>query len=146
MSVVIIQTAEDLKNYYLQTDITNISSVQSAISELSTGTCVAGKEKYIAALNAASPVNIKKAQRYGYLSGSSLLKNIGWLLMAVFTVLMAVVDSDFEDTITTWLSLGFWVGVGVQVYISTLKNAWNMLTLNGAVVHPALRRSISGRP
>ena len=35
MNGVIIQTSEDLKNLYLQTDITDVSSVQSAISEVS---------------------------------------------------------------------------------------------------------------
>lgn len=139
MDNVIIQTAQDLKKFYLQTDITNISSVQSAINEVSSKKHIAGSEKYLEALNAATPANIKKAMWYGYLANSSVLKNIGWVLMAVFAVLMAVVDSDYEDAITTWLSLGFWVGAGVQVYIAMLKSAWSKLTLSGAVIHPALQ-------
>lgn len=44
---------------------------------------------------------------------------------------------DWADD-STWQSLGFWVGVGIQIYIAVLKSAWKKLTLSGSVIHPAL--------
>lgn len=140
MDNVIIQTAEDLKKFYLQTDIADISSVQSAIEEVSSRAYIGGSDKYLVALNTATPANLIKAKRYIDLNTSPILKNMGWVLMAIFGVLMAVVDSNFEDAITTWLSLGFWVGVAAQIYIATLKNVWEKLTLSGSVIHPALQK------
>lgn len=136
MSKGIIENATELKEFYINTDITDVSAVQSAIHEIKENVYVAGKESYLLALNEATPANIAKARKYN--SGNSITRNIGWILMGVFGVLMAVVDSGFDDPITTWLSLGFWVGVGVQIYISVLKSAWNKLTLSGSVIHPSL--------
>lgn len=142
MSNGIIENANDLKNLYIETNLTDISSVQTTINEIKENVYVAGKEKYLLALNAADSATISKARKYnGILSSNyaSILKNLGWIMMAVFAILMGVVDSGFEDSITTWLSLGFWVGVGIQIYLSVLKGAWNKLTLSGAVIHPSLK-------
>ena len=144
MSNGIIENAEELKSLYLQTDITNVAAVQSAVKEISENVYVAGKEKYLEALNSATPANLSKAQKYNKMVCSDgiksmILKNLGWIVMAIFGILMAVVDSDYEDSITTWLSLGFWVGVGIQIYSAVLKNAWSKLTLSGTVIHSALK-------
>ena len=58
MSNGIIENAEELKSLYLQIDITNVAAVQSAVKEISENVYVAGKEKYLEALNAATPANI----------------------------------------------------------------------------------------
>lgn len=144
MSTGIIENAEELKNLYLQTDITDVAAVQSAVKDISENVYVAGKDKYLEALNSATPANLSKARKYNkmvYAAGikSTILKHLGWIVMAIFGILMAVVDSDYEDSITTWLSLGFWIGVVIQIYIAVLKSAWSKLTLSGAVIHSALK-------
>ena len=145
MSDRIISSSEELKTFYLETDITDTESVQSAIKVLLESDKIFGKEKYLEALNAAIPSNVSKAQKYSkinFVDGikGTVFKNIGWIVMVIFVILIVAVDSDYEDAITTWLSLGFWIGVGVQIYISVLKSAWNKLTLNGTVVHSVLKK------
>ena len=142
MSNGIIENAEELKNLYLETDITNIAAVQSTIKEISENVYVAGKEKYLEALNAAIPANLSKARLYNKMVSntgikSMILKNLGWIIMIFFGIWMGI--QDWGDD-STWQSLGFWVGVGIQVYISVLKSAWNKITLSGSVIHPALNR------
>lgn len=136
----IIENAEELKNLYVQTDITNVAAVQTTVKEISENVYVAGKEKYLEALNAATPANISKARKYAAMASGEgikplVLKNLGWIVMAVFAIWMGV--QDWADD-ATWQSLGFWVGVGVQIYIAVLKSAWNKLTLSGSVMHPML--------
>ncbi len=141
MSNGIIENANDLKNLYLQTDIADISALQSAVKEISENVYVAGKEKYLEALHSATPSSISKARRYQKLMAnddikSIVLKNLGWIIMIIFGIWMGA--QDWGDD-STWQSLGFWGGVGIQIYISVLKSAWNKLTLSGAVIHPVLK-------
>lgn len=140
MSNGIIENAEELKSLYLRTDITDVAAVQSAAKEISENVYVAGKEKYLEALNSATPANLAKARKYNKMVSDDgikaiILKNLGWIVMGIFGIWMGLQD---WETDATWQSLGFWIGVGIQVYIAVLKSAWDKLTLSGAVVHPAL--------
>lgn len=139
MSSGIIENAEDLKSLYLQTDITNVAAVQSAVQEITENVYVAGKEKYLEALNSATPANIAKAKRYN--NAPTLIKYLGWGLMVFFVVMGMIFDDSglFEESTVTWPYVGFWIGVGIQIYIAVLKNTWNKLTLSGAVIHSALK-------
>ena len=56
--------------------------------------------------------------------------------MAIFAIWMGA--QAWEDD-STWQSLGFWAGAGIQIYIAVLKNAWSKLTLSGSVIHAALK-------
>lgn len=136
MSSGIIENAEALKTVYLNTDITDVSAVQTARKEISENAYVDGKEKYLEALNAATPANIYKARKYQNMASGMIIKNLGWVIMVVFAIWMGT--QDWEDD-STWQSLGFWVGAGIQIYIAVLKSAWSKLTLAGAVIHPALK-------
>lgn len=140
MSNGIIENAEELKLLYLQTDITNVAAVQSATKEISENVYVAGKEKYLEALSSATPANLSKARKYNKMASGNgikplVTKNLGWIIMIIFGIWMGV-QAWADDS--TWQSLGFWVGVAIQIYIAVLKSAWNKLTLSGAVIHPAL--------
>ncbi len=128
-----LENTDQVKMLFLSTDITNVSEVQSAIKEISENKDIAGSGNYLEALREVTPANISKARKYNKMS--KIGKYLGWIIMALFAVLMAVIDSDFDDPITTWLSLGFWVGVGIQIYIAVLKSAWKKLTLDGTVIH-----------
>ncbi len=141
MSKGIMDKDEELKRFYLDTDIADYSAAQAALKNVKENAFAPSKEKYVAALNYANPANIEKARKYYKLyEKGTIAKNFGFALMAVFAVLMAVIDSGFDDAITTWLSLGFWIGVGVQLYISlSLKDAWDKLTIQSTVIHSALR-------
>lgn len=141
MSNGIIENAEELKKLYLQTDITNVAAVQSAVKEITENVYVAGKEKYVEALNAASPANIAKAKRYNNIP--TPVRYLGWGLMAFFFVMGMIFDDSglFEESTVTWPYIGFYIGIGIQIYLAVLKNAWNKLTLSGAVIHSALKNS-----
>lgn len=128
----------EVKQLYMQTDLTDIASVQSAINSISQNTQLSNKAKYLEALNSANPSNLSKARKYQEMSKSAIMKNLGWIVMAVFAVVMGVIDSDFDDAITSWISLGFCVGAAIQIYIAVLKSAWSKLTLSGLVMHPAV--------
>ena len=143
MSKEIIETPEELKQLYLNTNIADIAAVQSASKEISENIKVAGKEKYLEALSHAIPATISKAQKYQKLAGSgntkaSILKNLGWIIMAVFAIWIGVLDWDADATLQ---SLGFWVGAGIQIYIAILKSAWDKLTLSGTIIHPVVKSS-----
>lgn len=143
MSSGIIENAEELKSLYLQTDITNTTAVQSAIKDITENVYVIGKEKYLVALNSATPATLSKAQKYHKMvsSGgikSTITKNLGWIIMAIFAIWMAL---QSWETDSTWQSFGFWVGVGIQIYIAVLKSAWKKLTLSGTAIHSAVNSS-----
>ena len=139
MSSGIIENAEDLKSLYLQTDITNVAAVQSAVQEITENVYVAGKEKYLEALNSATSANIAKAKRYN--NAPTPIRYLGWGLMVFFIAMGMIFDDSglFEESTVTWPYVGFWIGVGIQIYIAVLKNTWNKLTLSGAVIHSALK-------
>ena len=141
MSNGIIENAEELKKLYLQTDITNVAAVQSAVKEITENVYVAGKEKYVEALNAASPANIAKAKRYNNIP--TPVRYLGWGLMAFFFVMGMIFDDSglFEESTVTWPYIGFYIGIGIQIYLAVLKSAWNKITLSGAVIHSALKNS-----
>lgn len=91
MSAGIIENAEELKSLYLQTDIANVAAVQSAVKEISENVYVAGKEKYLEALNSATPSNISKARKYNKMASaggikSLVSKNLGWIIMVIFGI------------------------------------------------------------
>lgn len=139
MSRGIIENSEMLKLLYMNTDITDISAVQTAKKEISENVYVAGKEKYMEALNAATPANIAKAKRYN--NAPTPMRYLGWGVMAFFFAMGMIFDDSglFEESTVTWPYVGFWVGVAIQIYIAVLKNAWSKLTLAGAVIHPVLK-------
>lgn len=141
MSNGIIENAEELKSLYLQTDITNVAAVQSAVKEISENVYVAGKEKYLEALNAATPANIAKAKRYN--NAPTPMRYLGWGIMIIFFAIAMIFDDSgiFEESNVSWAYSGVWVGIGIQIYIAVLKSAWNKLTLSGAVIHSALKNT-----
>lgn len=128
--------ADDLKARYLQTDITDFSAVRAAIQEFTQLPNTAGREEFLTALQNANPENVKRAKKYNNMT--KWRRRLGWIIMAVFVFLIAVIDADYEDAITTWLSLGFCIGAGVQIYYAVLKKSWKLLTLSGSLIHPAL--------
>ena len=136
-----IKTAEELKQIYLETDINNISAVQDTLKEISEKAyAVKGKEKYIEALNNANPQKISRAKRYN--NAPTPVRYLGWGLMVVFFAMAMMFDDSglFEKSTVTWPYVGFWIGVGVQIYIAVLKSAWDKLTLNGSIIHPAIKK------
>lgn len=139
MSSGIIENSEMLKLLYLNTDITDISAVQTAKKEISENVYVAGKEKYMEALNAATPANIAKAKKYN--NAPTPMRYLGWGVMAFFFAMAMIFDDSgmFEESTVTWPYVGFWVGVAIQIYIAVLKSAWSKLTITGTVIHPALK-------
>lgn len=141
MSNGIIENAEELKSLYLQTDITNVAAVQSAVKEISENVYVAGKEKYLEALNAATPANIAKAKRYN--NAPTPMRYLGWGIMIILFVVTVLFDDSglFEESNVQWAYNGLWVGVAIQIYIAVLKSAWSKLTLSGAVIHLALKNT-----
>ena len=134
-----IENTEKLKSIYLQTDITNIAAVQYAVKEISDNAYGVGKEKYLEALNAATPANIAKAKKYN--NAPEYMRYLGWGIIVFFFAMAMLFDDSslFEESTVTWPYIGIWAGIGIQIYIAVLKSAWEKLTLSGAVIHPALK-------
>lgn len=143
MGNVIVENQEALKQLYMETNLLDFSSVQTAIKEINDNVFVTGKEKYLEALNCANASKITKARKYNKILAfggykSILLKNTGWIIAVLLFLIIMIAYQDVDNA-PDLMYLLVWVGIGVQFYIYTLKNAWNKLTLNGLIIHPVIK-------
>ena len=143
MGKVIIENQEALKALYLDTDLTDIASIQSAIKEIQESVFTTGKEKYLEALTAAKEGKIPRAIKYNKILSfggykAMILKNIGWIISALLVLIIMIAYPDLDDA-PDLMYLLVWVGIGAQIYLYVLKSAWDKLTLSGLVMHSAIK-------
>ena len=128
-----IWSAEDgeiFDNVYLNTDIYNVDEINKSIAFIKEKGRTENAKKYLNALSNCNNHTIKKAFAYKNKSAKKYLW-MGW----GFTV-VALVSLFLKMGFWALLSAGVLAGVFFTHYFS-LKNAWNILTLDGTLVHKA---------
>lgn len=120
-----IWSAEDgeiFDNLYIKTDITNPQAVAEAVAYVQSKGRTVSSAKYLAALNACTLKNIENARLYKNTKRFKL-----YILLAVLSLLGCVVSPYL------WL-----LAVPFFYLAWKMKKAWNILTIKGTVIPPAL--------
>lgn len=140
----IYEKEDEIRQRYIQTDLSDIASIQTSLQDISENAYTISKHKYIEALNSATPKNIKKAKSYEKLNSlgsfkSGIAKNIGWVFASIIFLIILIAYPEWDTEAPDWMYLMVWIGIIAQIYIYVLKSAWSKLTLSGAVVHPCIK-------
>lgn len=120
-----IWSAEDgeiFDNLYMKTDITDPKAVAEAVSYVQSKGRTDSSKKYLDALNACTPKNIELSQFY---QTTSRYKSY---MIAAIVCLIA----------TPVLIIPIFIAIPLFIKAWGMKKAWKLLTINGAMVHPAL--------
>lgn len=120
-----IWSAEDgeiFDNLYVKTDITDSKAVAEAVSYVQNKGRTDSSKKYLDALNACTPKNIELAQLY---QTTSRYKSY---IIAAIVCLIATFVFIIPILVAIPLFIKAW----------SMKKAWKLLTINGAMIHPAL--------
>lgn len=129
-----IWSAEDgeiFDNVYLNTDIHNADEIQKSIQFIQGKKRTASGNKYLAALNGCHEENIKNARQFQQPSTKwAMYAGYGFIALGL---ILLIADLGLV------LSLAV-AGIGAVAlfYYNKLKKAWNLLTLNGTLVHSML--------
>lgn len=122
-----IWSAEDgeiFDNLYLKTDVSDPKAIADATAYIQSKGRTASSQKYLDALGACNPQTIKRARTYKY----GKLPKV-YLILA----LLSLVPCFFGAAI---------VGIPLAAIFfflrRRLKKAWNVLTIDGKVIHPVL--------
>ena len=121
-----IWSAEDgeiFDNLYMKTDITDANAVAEALAYVQSKGRTNSSQKYVAALNACIPQNIKKAR---------LFQNTNRYKIYIILAIICIIP-----TITLPLTVLFFVKAW------KMKKIWRRMTINGSIIHPML---LSSRP
>lgn len=120
-----IWSAEDgeiFDNLYMKTDITNPQAVAEAVSYVQNKGRTSSSQKYLDALNACTPKNIELAQLYHNTNRYKL-----YAIIAIICVIA-----------TPILYVPLLIAIPLFIKAWSMKKAWKLLTINGALIHPAL--------
>lgn len=135
MALGVIRNERELVEAYFSTNINDQAAVLELAQCIKDNCFVAEKNKYLQAITALTPENIKKAKNYGKFSQNVLTKNVGWIVFLIIIVIGAIIlGDDLPDSVYA-LS---WIGIIIQIYIYYIKSAWNKITLDGKLIHPML--------
>ena len=146
------EDGEIFDNYLMNTNILSSSEIQKGVSLVQERGRTAEAKKYLTAFQTCSKrENVSKARTYQALNKKesvlSLLKYIGYVIISLGVILMLVVgfsESLDEDSASTlaWSGIIFIaIGAIYQYGISKLKKIWEIITVNGTVINPALTMS-----
>lgn len=128
-----IWSAEDgeiFDNIYLKTDITNSEAIAEAVAYMQSKDRTGSSKKYIKALNACTPQNIKSARMYKC-TGLYKLYN----LLALFFIIAGGLTSDLSDIVTGIFGI---LAIAFFILAWKMKKAWKTLSVGGTILHPAL--------
>lgn len=128
-----IWSAEDgeiFDNIYLKTDITNSEAIADAVAYMQSKDRTGSSKKYINALNACTPQNIKSARMYKC-TGLYKLYN----LLALFFIIAGGLTSDLSDIVTGVFGI---LAIAFFILAWKMKKAWKTLSVSGTILHPAL--------
>lgn len=129
-----IWSAEDgeiFDNVYLNTDIHNKEQIKQSIAFIQNKKRTSAGNKYIAALNGCNEENIKKAHQFQQ-PYTKWAMYIGYGLVALGLILL-IADLGLVLSLTV-----FGIGVVALVYYYKHKKVWDLLTLDGTLVHSML--------
>lgn len=134
-----IWAAEDgeiFDNYLLQLNILNPSDVSAAINYVTEKGRTEDAKKYINALNAYNYKRIKRARLYRFCAKpgilSFVLKYIG-IVVALYGVYQFANEWEWSFWSQIFPMVG---GIAWEFCIFELKSEWELLTVNGKVMHP----------
>ncbi len=133
-----IWSAEDgeiFDNVYLNTDIHNAEQIEKSVQFVQSKKRTASGNKYLSALKTCNEENIKKAQQFQQ-SSTKLAMYIG-----VGAVILGIILLIADLGLVLSLAVAA-IGAILLVYYNNLKKVWDVLTLNGTLVHAML--SITG--
>ena len=122
-----IWSAEDgeiFDNLYLKTDVFDPDAITEAIAYIKSKGRTASSKKYLDALEACSPETIKRARSYKYSK---------WPVIFLVLTLLALVICFVGYAV-----IGIPLAVIFFLLRRRLKKAWNVLTIDGKVIHPVL--------
>lgn len=130
-----IWAAEDGKifdNILLTTDITSDEEIGKAIKYIESKGRTGNAEKYIKALRACHPSNIKKAM-WSFTPMAKATKALGWVFILLAAASYFLLGLPFVVSLIL-------VAIGsVPIFlVSTYKEIWDTITLNGKVVNPVV--------
>ena len=122
------EDGEIFDNIYQKTNIFNAESIKESIEYIKQKGRTSSSEKYITALTSCNLENIQKAKKYKKTS-TKFCAWCGWILLVLGIVLW-------------FMEFGFVLGasvVGIGIAMLThyygVKKIWDVLTLNGTVIH-----------
>jgi len=125
-----IWSAEDgeiFDNLYVKTDITDPKAVVEAVSYVQSKGRTDSSKKYLDALNACTPKNIELAQLY-----QTTNRYKSYIIVAIVCLI-----ATFAFIVPILIAIPLFIKAW------SMKKAWKLLTINGAMIHPAL---LSMRP
>lgn len=129
-----IWAAEDgeiFDNLLVQTNIADAAAVASAIEFVKSKGRTASAKRYMKALEGCTEKNIKAARKYN----GSTPKVCMWIGLLI--ILAGAISFFIEVDILLVVALVAF-GLAFLLYAGSLRTAWNLLTLDGTVVHPLL--------
>ncbi len=117
-------------NLYMNTDIYNLNEVNKSLEYVRQNGRTANSQKYLLALSQCNDETIKKAFRYKSKYAKVIIA-IG-CCFAIFTAISLLLGIGFLGTVASLiLSIVFFI------HYNSLKKAWDVLTLDGTVMHKA---------
>ena len=121
------EDGEIFDNLYVKTDITDPKAVVEAVSYVQSKGRTDSSKKYLDALNACTPKNIELAQLY-----QTTNRYKSYIIVAIVCLI-----ATFAFIVPILIAIPLFIKAW------SMKKAWKLLTINGAMIHPAL---LSMRP
>lgn len=137
-----IKSERELVEVFFNTNINDPKAVTELIQNVNNNCIVDEKDKYLQILDWITSSNIKISQKYAKFSEddqNTLKKNIGWIIFGAIVAIATLISGGDFDAIPESVGYLSWIGIGVQIYIITIKTVWKKLTLDGKIIHPMLR-------
>lgn len=126
------------RNIYMNTDLTSPDAVKKSLQKIKEKARTAAHEPYSKALEACSEANIGAARKYYHGVWPQVCGTLGWSGLAAFLLILFVWQLG-----AAWSILAAAVSIIFTVLYSSMKSAYNTLTLNGEVFHIAITRNNS---
>lgn len=137
-----IKSERELVEVFFNTNINDPKAVTELIQNVNNNCIVDEKDKYLQILDWITSSNIKISPKYAKFSEddqNTLKKNIGWIIFGAIVAIATLISGGDFDAIPESVGYLSWIGIGVQIYIITIKTVWKKLTLDGKIIHPMLR-------
>ena len=135
-----IWAAEDgeiFDNLLVQTNIADATAVASAIEFVKSKGRTASSKQYLLAFENCTPQMMKKARKsQGSTPTFCYVIGIAFILAGILLFFL-----DYGILLSLVFAV---IGILPLTYASSLKKAWNILTINGTVVHSLLRANTKG--
>ncbi len=132
------EDASICQNIYMNTDLTSPEAVKKSLQKIKEKARTAAHEPYTKALEACSESEISAARKYYHGVWPQICGTLGWSGLSAFLLILFVWQLG-----AAWSILAAAVSIIFAVLYSSMKSAYNTLTLNGEVLHIAITRNNS---